>query len=407
MVVSKKGKAKLKGKIKGTTTKSKSTKKGKNAVAKSKSSVTVNIDNRKKTNPRKTTTNQANPFYRGGLASGYGGGLGGYGYGSLGMAGFQNPYAQSDLVAQTAQRAVYDALGNRTITGTRAAAQAPSVAEQQAAVQAAALRSDVEPVRPAEPVPLPYPPRGGDPYYEEDVRLAQQQQGAGLRSSRTPAAAARPTLRPILRREQSAESPGGSRIVQQEVREGTFADIREGVGQTRRQNEMSASMWGGYGNETLDKKKTRGAKQGFQGVESNAQVLGSGGGMGLLAKYRAKYKQKKVQPLLYQEADFAEDASIDWDDVRGRGGGAGAKRSVPQLQEGEEDESKVGGARPRGRGERGADRQPRTRRTNFQIAGAELGGLVDASSPRRKPSRASRLKSFLGGGGKSKGDELG
>ena len=34
---------------------------------------------------------------------------------------------------------------------------------------------------------------------------------------------------------------------------------------------------------TLRKEKTRGGKQGFQGVESNAQVPGSGGGSGLLA----------------------------------------------------------------------------------------------------------------------------
>ncbi len=430
-MVSKKGKKKLKGKLS-----SKTSAKSKSAATSKSGNVSVNVkigDTKKppKKKGKKKTTKKAGAmgrddrFFYGGQAEGFGGGRGGYGYGSLGMAGFQNPYAQSDMIAQTAQRAIYDALGNREIVGTRPAAQAPSVAEQQAAVRAASLRAEVEPVARPQPIPPGVPPRRGDPYYEAEVRIGEEERFENLRRGQSPPAAPpRPRLsRPVLRREQSVETPGGSVFSQSVEQSGTFADIRQGVGMTRRQNEQSADQWGGYRDETLQKRKTRGGKQGFQGVESNAQIPGSGGGSGLLAKYREKYRgwrnspgSGRVAPLV-QEGAFAEELEPV---------GMGRRRRFgSSSSEEEEEESKVaplpvvaakriprlkadgqpiqGRGRPAGRG----DAAPRKRRTKFEMAGAELGGLYGATTPPTpRPSRASRLKAFLGSRGKG-GAELG
>ena len=421
-MVSKKGKKKLKSKLS-----SKSSAKSKSTATSKSGNVSVNVkigDTKKPTKKgkgKKKPTKKApamgrdDRFFYGGQAEGFGGGRGGYGYGSLGMAGFQNPYAQSDMIAQTAQRAIYDALGNRQIVGDRAAPQAPAAAEQQAAVQAAGLRAEVEPVARPQPVPLPFPPRRGDPYYEAEVRIGEEQRAEDIRRGRAaPSARPRPTLaRPVLRREQSVETPGGSIFSQSVEQSGTFADIRQGVGMTRRQNEQSADEWGGLRDETLEKKKTRGAKQGMTGIESNAQVQGSGGGSGLLAKYREKYRgwrnspgSGKAAPLV-QEAAFAEELEPV---------AMGRKRrpALRQLEgEGDEDEAKgdarplVVGSRGRGRPAGRGDAVPRKRRTKVEMAGAELGGLYGASTPPTpRPSRAARLKAFLGSKGK-KGDELG
>ena len=410
MAISKKGKKKLKGKItKKTTTPKSSTTTSKSGNV----SVNVKIGEDKKTKKGK---GKKKPKKKTGAMFGYNsnqygryvGATGGYGYGSLGMGGFNNPYAQSDMIAQTAQRAVYDALGNRSIVGERANIQPPSVAEQQAAVQAQELRAEVEPIRPAGVVPPPPPSRAGDPYYEAEVLYGEQQRAEDIRRGRRPpAAAARPTLSrpaaaattaPILKRSASLESPGGTRQTFEQTEFGTFADVRADIPKTRKENESSADLYGGYVDETLRSKKTRGAKQGLRGVESNAQEAGSGGGMGLLQRYREKFRKKKVAPALYQDADLLADGggSPDWDDIRTRrlrqlteGGGAG------ELG-GEEDESK---AETRGRRKGQKDRVPRKRRTNLQLAGAELGGMYGAIEPAApRPSRAERMKRALGMG---------
>ena len=200
----------------------------------------------------------------------YGGALGGPGYGTLGMAGFQNPYASADLIAQSAQRAVYDSLGTRTITGPRAIPRAPGIAEQQAAVQAAQLRAEVQPVRPAQPVPMRQHPRE-DIVAQAQYALGQQERMAGMLRGREPAA----------RRAVQVTRQRVRRTVEQR-RKNDLDDVRADVSVARKQNEQLADDWGGYSQEALARRRTRAAKQGMTGLVSNAQTEGSGGGSGLL-----------------------------------------------------------------------------------------------------------------------------
>jgi len=231
--------------------------------------VSVSVGEKKKKRTKKAS-GKKNPFYTGGMHPQYGGALGGPGYGSLGMAGFQNPYASADLIAQSAQRAVYDSLGTRTITGPRAIPRAPGIAEQQAAVQAAQLRAEVQPVRPAQPVPMrPYPRE--DVMAQAQYALGQHERMAGMLRGREPAA--RRAVQVTRRRVR--------RTVEQR-RRNDLDDVRADVAVARKQNEQLADDWGGYSQEALARRRTRAAKQGMTGLVSNAQTEGSGGGSGLL-----------------------------------------------------------------------------------------------------------------------------
>ena len=212
MAISKKGKKKLKSAI--------SKKMTQKQIAAQSVKVSVRVGDtkskKKKKKKKKTSKPGGRSFYTHGLDPGFGGQLGGAGYGTLGMSGFQNPYASADLVAQTAQRAVYDALGNRTIVGERGVQQAPAVAEQQAAVVAQEEAAQVVPVRGAVPIPLAPRRRDEGAGAAAEVALAEAEGMERLRAGRQPA-----VLAPSSRRGLGGAARGTHR--------GEVADLHAGA----------------------------------------------------------------------------------------------------------------------------------------------------------------------------------